>query len=175
MSEPNTDTLEGVRVLRDMSSRSNKTKLRILLGQDAADELLAEVDEAATAFELRAAIAENSKTAIRTSIQKGVDQRARGGVLRTIQSGEPVNAAKRLIQALTGETPEAVELRRMGIYEDIAKALTQTRGTQAQAALARINSAMNGQTLSDQSARMIANTLTAGGVLVGSREAQQVR
>ena len=173
MSDPDTTTREGIIALRDMSSRSNTTKLRILLGQDAADELLGEVDQAATAFELRAAIAENSKTAIRTSIQKGVNDRADGGVLSAIQSGEPVNAAKRLVQALTGETPEAVELRRMGLYEDIAKALTQTRGTQAQAALRRINSAMSGQTLSEQSARLIANTLTAGGVLAGSREVQQ--
>jgi hypothetical protein len=173
MSDPDTTTREGILALRDMSSRSNTTKLRILLGQDAADELLAEVDEAATAFELRAAIAENSKTAIRQSIQGGVNARAEGGILRTLQTGEPVNAAKRIVQAITGETPEAKELRRMGIYEDIARALTETRGGRAQAALARINAAMNGQTLSEQSARMIANTLTTSSVLVGSQQAQQ--
>jgi hypothetical protein len=172
LSDPDTSTREGIRALRDMSSRSNQTKLRILLGQDAADELLGEVDQAATAFELRAAIAENSKTARRQSIQIGVNTAADGGVLRTLASGEPVSSAKLLVQALTGETAEAVELRRMGIYEDIAKALTGVRGSQAQAALARINSAMNGQPMSEASARMVANTLTSGGVLLGSHEAQ---
>lgn len=169
MSDPDTTTREGILALRDMSSRSNATKLRILLGQDAANELLGEVDQAATAFELRAAIAENSKTAIRTSIQKGVEARADGGVLSAIKSGEPVNAAKRIIQALSGETPEAVELRRMGIYEDIATALTQTKGARAKNALLRINSAINGQDMSEQSARFIANTLTTTGVLAGGR------
>lgn len=169
MADPDTTTREGIIALRDMSSRSNTTKLRILLGQDAANELLSEVDQAATAFELRAAIAENSKTAIRTSVQRGVENRAEGGVLSAIQSGEPVNAAKRIIQALTGETSEAVELRRMGIYEDIATALTQTRGARAQNALLRINAAMNGQAVSEQSARFIANTLTTTGVLAGGR------
>lgn len=169
MSDPDTTTREGILALRDMSSRSNATKLRILLGQDAANELLSEVDQAATAFELRAAIAENSKTAIRASIQKGVETRADGGVLSALKSGEPINAAKRIVQALSGETPEAVELRRMGIYEDIATALTETRGARAENALRRINAAMNGQAMSEQSARFVANTLMTSGVLAGGR------
>ena len=101
-----------------------------------------------------------------------MNDRAGQGIVRNLMAGEPINATKRLVQALTGETAEAQELRRLGIYEEIATALTQTRGPRAQAALTRINAAMNGQTMSEQSARMIANTLTASGVLVGGREAQ---
>ena len=173
MTDPDTTTREGIKALRDMSSRANQTKLRVLLGRDAADDLLSEVDEAATAFELRSAIAQNSKTAVRQAVQGSVDEIVEPGVVRTIMSGEPINATKRMIQALTGETAEAQELRKMGLYEDIATALTDVRGGRARAALRHIQLAMNGQSLSDTQARLIANALTGSAVLSGSHATTQ--
>ena len=145
IADPDTTTREGIRAMRDFSSRANQTKLRMLLGQDAADRLLEELDQAATAFELRAAIAENSKTAIRQGIQGGINQQAQQGIVRTLAAGEPVNATKRLVQAMTGETAEAMELRRLGIYQEIARALTEARGARAENALRIIQGAMNRQ------------------------------
>lgn len=171
ITDPDTTTREGIKVLRDLSSRANQTKLRFLLGEQTANKLLREVDQAATAFELRAAIAENSKTAIRQSIQGGVDQQAGQGLVRTLAAGEPVNATKRLVQALTGETAEAQELRRMGLYEEIATALTQQRGPKAEAALKTINAAIQGQPITAGRARLISGALTSGAVVTGSRGA----
>jgi DNA-binding NarL/FixJ family response regulator len=172
ITDDNMDAREGIKILRDMSSRQNQTNLRILLGQDRADELLAEIDRSATAFELRSAIAENSRTAVRQSIQGSVDQRTQGGIVQTLMSGEPVNASKRLVQALTGETAEAVELRRMGLYEEIARALTESRGDRARTALRFIQLAMAGQPISARQAELVAAALSGTAVLQGRPSAQ---
>lgn len=171
ISDGNTEAREGIRVLRDFSSRQNQTNLRILLGQERADALLQELDRATTAFELRAAVAENSKTAARQAIQGGVQDRTTG-VLSTLMQGEPVNASKLLVQALTGETAEAIQVRQMGLYAEIARALTQSRGDRARTALRMIELAMNGQRLSNRQAELVASALTSGSVLQGRPTAQ---
>jgi hypothetical protein len=163
LGDPDTETREGLRVLRDMSSRQNQTNLRILMGQREADQLLERIDQAATAFELRAAIATGSQTALRQNIQSGVQAQASEGIVRTLAAGEPINAVKRLTQALTGETAEARQLRQMGIYEEIATALTSIRGNDAQQALAIIQHAMRRErTLSEGQAQIIADALISG-------------
>jgi hypothetical protein len=171
ITDGNTEAREGIKVLRDFSSRQNQTNLRILLGQERADTLLDELDRATTAFELRAAIAENSKTAARQAIQEGVEGRTTG-VLSTLMQGEPVNATKLLVQALTGETAEAVQIRQMGLYEEIARALTQSRGDRARTALRMVELAMNGQRLSNRQAELVASALSSGAVLQGRPAAQ---
>lgn len=161
MTDPDTTTREGIRALRDLSSRANQEKLRILMGRDAADSLLSEVDQAATAYELRAAIADNSRTAVRQSVQGTIDEATQGGIVRTLASGEPVNSTKLFVQALTGETLEARQLRRMGIYDEIATALTQIRGSQAQTALRIINTSIEQQRpITEAQARRVAEILT---------------
>lgn len=157
---------EGIKILREMSSRANQTKMRMLLG-DSADTLLREIDEAATAFELRAAIAQNSKTAARQATISSVNAETSGGVISTIRRGEPVGATKRIVQALTGETDEAIALREMGLYREIADALVNTRGENAREALRIITNARAGQAISDQQAQMIARVLVLTGSSTG--------
>lgn len=169
ITDPDTATREGIKLLRDMSSRANRTKLRVLLGPRDAEALLARVDEAATAFELRAAIAENSRTAIRQGIQGAVRQEAEGGIVRSLMRGEPIDATKALTQAMTGETADAVQLREMGLYADIARALTQIRGPEARAALHTIQQAMRGQPLSAAQAERVAGALVMLPIIPGER------
>lgn len=177
ITDGDTEAREGIKILREMSSRANQTKLRMLLGQEAADDLLAEIDEATTGFELRAAIAENSKTAARQAGQGAVRDQVQGGTLRALMRGEPVNSTKALVQAITGETAEAQTLREMGLYREIADVLVNTRGPRAQAALRRIRAAEAGERLSEAQARMVAQTLVAtlgaGGVPAANRELSQ--
>jgi hypothetical protein len=176
MTDPDTTTREGIRVLRDLSSRNNRTKLRILLGQDRADALLGEVDQAATAFELRAAIAENSKTAVRQSIQAGVQEQTAPGIVTTLASGEPVNASKRLVQAMTGATQEAVELRQMGIYEEIAQALTGIRGARAEQAVRIMDRAIRGQAeITEEQAKIIADALVSASLIADRATSQALQ
>ena len=173
ITDGDTTSREGIRLLRDFSSRANEQKLRLLMGGEATEKLLAEVDQAATAFELRAAIAQNSKTAVRQSVQSGIDEQTSGGVVQTLASGEPVNATKRFIQAITGETAEAQELRRLGLYEEIADVLTNTRGMRAQRALRLINKAIEGQPITEAQASYIGTVVSSSAALTADREIGQ--
>jgi hypothetical protein len=170
LADPDTTTREGIAVLRSMSSRANQTKLRILLGGRQADALLSEIDQAATAFELRAAIAENSKTAVRQATQGAIRDQTSGGVVRTLAQGEPVNAAKRFVQILTGETAEAQQLRQMGVYQEIADVLVNTRGVRAQRAYRLIERAIAGEAITESQASYIGTTLS-GLLAVGAGSA----
>lgn len=179
ITDGDTAAREGIQILRQMSSRGNITKLRMLLGRTDADRLLGEIDQAATSFELRAAIAMNSRTYARTAMNDVISEQTAPGLLRTLAQGEPVNAAKRIIQGLTGETAEATQARQMGLYEEIAEALTSVRGMNAQRSLQMMTRAIEGQPLNDQQARVIANAVIAAfegsGVPVANREISQVQ
>lgn len=168
--DPNLDAREALKVLRDMSSRANMQKLRLVLGKDASEAFFEKIDTATVAFELRAALARNSKTAIHQSIQGGVNEQTSPGALELLSSGEPLTASKRFVQLFTGSIPEARALRRAGIFEEIATALTQIRGFEAKTALKLVESAMKGRTLSEQQASFIGKTIAESGFLSGSRE-----
>jgi hypothetical protein len=164
---PDTSTKQALTALREFSSDQNQANMRILLGQEAADTLLDQMDRASTAFELRAALAEGSRTAIRTSLQSGIRESANTGILRSFMAMEPVRGTQLLVQALTGETTEARRLREAGLFEEIATALTETRGDRARTALRMINLAMRGQTLQDQQAKLVADVLAGSAILQG--------
>lgn len=170
ITDPDTDAREGVKLLREMSSRANRTKLRMVLGKKASEKMLDELDRTATAFELRAALAQNSKTAIRQSIQGSIIDQTAPSALETLASGEPMNAAKRFVQIFTGSSDEAKALRASGIYEEIATALTQIKGHKGRSALKIVESAMNGQRITEQKAAFIGSVLSTNAALAGNRE-----
>lgn len=173
LTDPNTDIREGLKLVRDMSSRASNSKMRSLIGAEAAEALSKEIDGQAVAFELRAAIAANSKTAIRQSIQGSVDQVAGPTAVEILGSGKPVAAAQRMVQLFTGNTDEAVALRRSGVFEEIATALTQTRGRKAEAALRHVQRAIDGGRITARQAEFIGTTLAASSVIAGSRTISQ--
>lgn len=174
VTDPNTDAREGIKLIRDLSSRANQQKMRALLGGRASKELADELDIATTAFELRAAIAQNSKTAIRQSIQGSVADQSASGTLESLTAGEAVNAGKRFVQIFTGNTAEAQQLRAMGIYEEIAEALVNTRGDNAKRALNYVNAAMNGERLTSGQAQYIGRVVSTSALLTGSHKGREV-
>lgn len=173
LTDANMDAREALVVLREFSSRANREKMQMVLGPNAARQLTEELDRAATAFELRAAIAANSKTAIRQSIQGSVEAQTAPGMLETLGQGRPAEAGKRFVQLFTGATEEAQELRRLGVYEEIAEVLTQTRGRDAQRALRTVQRAMAGQKVSEREAELVGRVVATSGFLVGNREASR--
>jgi len=74
--------------------------------------------------------------------------------------GEPINTTKALIQAVTGYTDEFTVEQRQRIYQDLARALTEKRGPEAQMALRVLQQAMSGQQLTDQQTEMLARLIT---------------
>jgi len=174
ITDPNVDAREGIKLLRDFSTRANQTKLKDLLGPKEADALLDKLDKETVAYELRAAISMNSKTAIRQRIQGSVDEQTSSGALELLGSGEPLNASKRFVQLFTGSTADAQTLRQTGIYEEIATGLTATKGRRARAALKLVQRAMDGQKITEQQAAFIGTVVASSAFLVANRQASSL-
>jgi len=127
-TDPNMDAREAASAIKSLSSRANRDKLTTLLGEAEAKKLFDELDRVSQSFGLKASVAQNSKTAAREATREMVESQTSGGVLNTLQEGEPLNASKRLIQALTGRTPEAIRGQQDMVYSDIADFLTRPSG-----------------------------------------------
>jgi hypothetical protein len=159
-SDPNTDIREFQQVANQLRSRAMRDNMETLLGAADANRLYKELDEQVVALELRAAVARNSGTARRQAIQGQVQDLTTPGILETFFSGEPLNAAKAVVAAITGNTTEARALRQIGIYDEIAQVLVTQRGPQAQNALRLVERAMAGDALNQVQAGMIARAIT---------------
>lgn len=167
-SDPTVEALEARQVIKavtDLSSDNARMKIRGLMGAEA-DALLNQIDQAAQSTTVRAAMAQNSKTAGRQSIDRTVSEITAPGVVGQAMQGEAINTTKALIQAVTGQTGEYSAARRQKIYNDIAKSLTEKRGPNALAALRVLDSAMKGQDLTDAQtdslAKMLSGVLFSG-------------
>jgi hypothetical protein len=159
-SDPNIDARQAVATLREMSSDNAREKIRRVLGSDA-DDIFKMLDEASVAAETRAAMAANSRTAIRQAAQGDIEQMTQPGAVGEALRGEPINTTKRLVQAVTGYTEEFTAQQRQRIYQDLAKALTQSRGQDAQIALRALDAAMQGQRLTDAQTDMLARLVSS--------------
>jgi hypothetical protein len=170
LSDPGrTEEIGGaVKAINDLASPASRTKLRTILGQKA-DALFSEIDEIKTAFELRAALAQNSKTAPRQAVQASVREAAAPGAIEALSRGNVREATQRLVQVFTGATPEMQTLREQGIYAEIARALTEKRGPTAQQALRVIERATAGQPIRDAEAALVARALVTGAAAGGYR------
>lgn len=150
ITDPNVDTREAMTLIKDMSSRANIAKMRTVLGKEDAERLFAELDRTAAALELRALVATNSKTAVRQAGMDAVNEATAPGITGTLAQGRPVEAAQKALQELTGATDAAGAARREEVFGQIAEALTQKRGAEAQEALRVVRAAMAGQPLRDE-------------------------
>lgn len=180
-SDPTVESIEARQVIKavtDMSSPNARRKIRDLMGSEA-DALLAQIDQAAQSATVRAAMAQNSKTAGRQAIQGTVRELTEPGVIGQAMQGEAVNTTKAMIQAVTGQTAEYTAAQRQRIYEDIARALTQKRGEDAMIALRVLDAAMKGQQLTaaqtDQLAKMVSGVLFSGATTGTTRGAAAER
>ncbi|WP_298853500.1 hypothetical protein [uncultured Ruegeria sp.] len=168
ISDPNTDAREAMQLVKEMSSRANVVKLRLVLGGPRADRLLNELDRSATALELRAAVAQNSKTAQRQSIQSQVAEETSPGLLRrtTGNLGNPLDAARAVSQSIAAIDPASMSARERGMFAEIAKALTGIKGKNAQDALKAVRGALKGQPIKDAQSELIGRVV-AGATALG--------
>lgn len=125
VQDGDTGAREAIKAIKDLSSRANREKLELAIGKDKADALFKQIDEATASFDLRASVAENSKTYARQATDRRVDQITAPGPVGTLAQGKPLNAAQRIVQALTRQTPEARAEKQDRIYSEIARVLTQ--------------------------------------------------
>lgn len=74
LTDPNQDTREMIKPLKDMLSRASKEKITIILG-DEAPAFLRQLDEVYSAMSMRAGVAQQSKTAIRDMAKEAAKER----------------------------------------------------------------------------------------------------
>lgn len=145
VASPDVDINQLRKVLSELSSDASKKKLSILLGTKETQELYKNMQRANAALALRAAVAANSKTAVRQRVQEQVGQLTDMGVLQTALQGKPAAATQKAIQMVTGATDEYGVETQKRVFTDIAKALTGIQGREAREAVYLINKAIKGQ------------------------------
>lgn len=162
VQDGNVDAREGIKALKDLSSRANREKVTLAIGEKAANKLFDEVDRIAASFELRASVAENSKTYARQAVSGRVENVTAPGAIGKVAQGEPVKGVKRVVQALTGQTPEKIARRQDAIYSEIADFLTRPADQAIPAFQAMTD--FGNQTLANQErAKAIARFLSSAG------------
>ena len=168
-SDPEGHARQIAEFMKMSSSPAARQKIRLIMG-DEAESLLNQLDEVKAAVELRFATSINSKTAARQQAIGSVEEITDQGVFGKFARGEPIDASKEVMQILTGQTKDVTEAKRLEIFDEIAKALTQKRGKDAEAALRYIQKASRGERLSQAQAKFvndIANGVTNIGLTTG--------
>tara|TARA_R110001599_G_scaffold348160_1_gene575128 strand:- start:41 stop:2389 length:2349 start_codon:yes stop_codon:yes gene_type:complete len=160
-SDANVEIREFQKLANNLRSRASREKISLLIGEKNASNLYKKLDQAVVTLELRATIARNSATQQRTAITGKVDDITGPNIIDKVLSGEPINAGKRIVQVISGNTPEAITLRKMGIYDEIAGVLVNLRGKEAKNALRLVRKAMDGDALTEQMAERIAKVLAS--------------
>ena len=178
-SDPTAEALDARQVIKtvtELSSDNARKKIRTMLGAEA-NALLKQIDEAAQSASVRAALAVNSKTAQRQAIREGVEEVTQPGLVGSAMRGEPLLTSQKLIQAVSGQTDEFTEAQKQRIYEEISRALTERKGRSAQEALRLIDSAMQGQPLTDAQnqflAQQVALSLYGGAAPTAARTVER--
>lgn len=166
-SDPNIDARQALSAMRKLTSQSSRDKLQLILG-DRAGETLSQLDEVMASLEMRARMSRGSQTAARQAVQGSVEEMTSPGLLGTAMRGEPVDATKRMVQAITGQTDEYTATQRQRLYQDIAKALTAKRGPEAQKALDNLQRAISGQSITEAQTSEIARALADVGFVAGA-------
>jgi hypothetical protein len=175
ISDPDIDAREAMQAVKELSSRANRSKLRLILGDTKAKDLLDELDRSATALALRAAVARNSDTAIRQSIQGQVAAEATPGLVRRTlgRGGNPLDAAQTITEEIAGIDPRTMSNAEKAIFDEIATALTRIRGPEAQRALFAVRKALEGQPIKDAEAEIIGRLIGGGVAATGGQAGLQ--
>jgi hypothetical protein len=150
---------ESMKILRDLSSRANKTKVELILGKPEADKLFKRLDETRAALELQGATARGTTTAIRTAGREQAQELLEPGLIRSVAELDPVGTVKKLREFLAGTGPAYRQGRSEQMWSEIAGVLTGRRGMDAQQALKYIQQAQQGKRLSKPQEAYTANTV----------------
>lgn len=128
IQDGDTPAREAIKAIRDLSSRANREKLAEVIGPQRAQALFDQVDRATASFNLRAAVADNSKTFARQATEQSIRDVTQPGAIGKAAQGQPINAVRRIAQVLTGLTPEKIKGREDAMYSEIARLLTRRGG-----------------------------------------------
>ena len=175
IASPDVDINELRKVLSDLSSRANQSKVKAIIGPESAEKLFRELEKANAALSLRAAVARNSATAVRQSVQQQVSEITQPGAAEALMKGEPLSAAREVVRAVTGATGEYTQAQKSEIMREIARALTSARGEAAKNQLRTIYNAVKENRATDEQLQrasdLLINSVTLPATLFGTAAA----
>lgn len=125
VQDSDVDAREAIKGIKTLSSRANREKVAAVIGRDKANRLFNEVNRITASFELRASVAENSKTYVRLATDRRIKNMTEPGPLGLAAQGKAIQAPQRALQAVTGQTPEDLVARQDAIYSELSRILTQ--------------------------------------------------
>jgi hypothetical protein len=139
---------EVSQIVKDLSSKEARNKIRLILGKDA-DAMLKQIDEAAKTSSVVASQAANSKTAQRLQIQNKVDE-------LTERKNLSASEVKNVLDQVMGDIGDGSLEQKKAIFTQLAKVLTRSKGKTAEAALRYINEASRTGKLTEAKREFIA-------------------
>ncbi len=173
LTDTNMDAREAIKAIRTLSTRASHEKVEMLLGPLRAERLFNSIEQSLSAFELRAALADNSKTFTRTAMDavvKSLDD----GVIDAFRMGRPAEFGKRLAQVLMGRSPAARERSADETYSALAEVLTGPRGPQALDKLQALSTATMRSGPTVERARLLAEVLARRNAAVTGPSSQSL-
>ena len=129
-------------IWKDLSSDNMKQKVLIASGRNGYNQLMKQLGQLESAINIRNAVGQNSLTHRRGVIQKGIQERAMGGIGGSVSRGELPQASKQVIAKATGSGGDLTTKRIKSINREIANAMVTLRGTKAEKALKTIYDAI---------------------------------
>jgi hypothetical protein len=135
MTDTNMDARQAATALRELSSPANREKISMILGRPQSERLFQQLDQSSQAIELRANVAQNSKTFARQDMNETVRALNEDGLVAATRRGEVGNILKRTWQTITGGRKIDDQMREDQIYQQIVEFLTGPRGANAQTQL----------------------------------------
>lgn len=172
IQDPNVDARQAAAGVKALSSDAVREKLGMIgLDPQASQDMMTALGHAGQAINVRASVAQNSKTFPRLAIKEGVDAATEPGVLGQLAEGKPLDASKRMAQFLMETTPAHRAAQQDHIYGEITHALTGPRGDDAvnllnALAAARARQAGANAAVARMPIRGAASTIMMGGVPV---------
>jgi len=124
MMDADTDARETAAAIKNLSSRANRQKISLVVGDEAADALFKDIDQSAAAFDLKAAVIENSKTHVRGVIQGRQKARLEDGPVNALRHGQSVGTVKSAAASAMGRSEAAKGRIADQMNVDLAETLT---------------------------------------------------
>jgi hypothetical protein len=145
-----------------LSSRATREKVEMIVGRQRAEALYRDLDQALAAQELRAGVAENSKTYARQNMDRMVTENLEAGPINQLREGKVVNSGRQALASVLGRSPAERQALRDQNYEEIARFLTGPRGGDAAVALNTLSQIGQRLPANEELARLLARRATAG-------------
>lgn len=174
LSNPDVDIKEAQKLLTDLSSKANLEKLGFIIGPDSVSKMVEKLEMVRRALTLQQAVAKNSATAGRISLQGVADAQMKSGPKNAVMKGDPFAIYSETVKLATGSDAKSQAMRSSNMYGDVIKALTEMRGEEAVAALKLMDQAIKKQikitdVQADKIARLVLSQAPAASVITGRK------